>query len=108
MIAKKPTGKAKLGSYITMLEWMVGKLELTGDELIIYSIIYSFSQDGQSCFKGSIKYLEFWTGKSKPTILKILKSLLEKKLINKTKIHYTKKNENRYYCEYRANLPPYN
>ena len=102
---KKPTTKPKVGSFITILDWMVKKLNLHSDELIVYAIIYSFSQDGQSCFKGSIKYLSYWTGKTKPTIIKILKLLLEKKLIIKTKIQYTKKNVNRYYCEYRAVLP---
>lgn len=103
MIAK-PTKQPKKGSFVTLAEWMVKKLNLHGDELIVYAIIYSFSQDGSSSFRGSIKYISFWTGRSRPTVIKTLKSLMSKNYIFKKEIQYTGKNSDYHYCEYRANL----
>lgn len=63
--------------------WMVNRLGLSGNELIVYAIIYSFSQDGESCFYGSLKYIEKTLSVSKPTAIKVLQGLLEKGLIQK-------------------------
>lgn len=100
----KPTKQPKKGSFVTLADWMAKKLNLHGDELIVYGIIYSFSQDGSSSFRGSIKYISFWTGRSRPTVIKILKLLLEKNYIFKKEINYTNLNAKYHYCEYRANL----
>ena len=45
-------------------------------ELNIYAIIYGFSQDNGSEFTGSLQYLCDFTGATKPTIIKALKTLL--------------------------------
>lgn len=66
--------------------WMINELGLSGVELDVYAIIYGFSQDGMSEFKGTAKYLEEWTGKSNPTVLKALNSLCEKGLVEKNEI----------------------
>ena len=91
------------GSYLTIPRWMVENLGLTGDELLIFAIIYSFSQDGKSKYEGTTKYLSFWTGKSKDTVLRNLRSLLNKGLIDRTKKYYGANNE-RYYCDYWATI----
>ena len=67
----------------TVYGWMKTVLNLVDTEKEIYAIIYGFSQDGESDFRGSISYLEEWTGKSRPHVIKCLKSLVEKKLIIK-------------------------
>lgn len=67
----------------TVYGWMKTILNLVDTEKEIYAIIYGFSQDGESDFRGSISYLEEWTGKSRPHVIKCLKSLVEKKLIIK-------------------------
>ena len=56
--------------------WMVNELKLSGNILMVYAIIYGFSQDGESYFTGSRKYLCDFTGASKPTIDKALEELL--------------------------------
>lgn len=71
-------------NYITVLGWMVNDLGLSGNELLCYSVIYGFCQDGESCFNGSRKYISDWLGCSLPTVDKVLKSLMEKGLITKT------------------------
>lgn len=57
------------------------QLQLRGNELLIWSIINGFSQDGESWFTGSLSYLIEWTGASKPTVINTLKSLTEKGLL---------------------------
>ena len=89
-------------NYYQISGWMINKLKLKGIELNIYAIIYGFSQDGESEFKGSLKYLsEFTGGTSKPTLIKALKDLTEKQFIIRREEIINKVKFNRY----RANLP---
>ena len=62
---------------------MINNLKLSGNELICYAVIYGFSQDEESYFMGSLTYLKGWMNASVPTVLKVLNSLVEKKLIAK-------------------------
>lgn len=89
--------------HIKIQSWMVTKLELKGDELIIYAIIYSFSKSRKRLYTGSTRYLSFWTGKSKETVLKNLKSLRNKRLIARKK-KPSSINQDRYYCDYWATI----
>lgn len=78
--------KIKDENYITIQGWMRTKLKLKGNELLIYAIIYGFSQKEDQTFKASLQYLTEWIGTSKQTILTNLKSLLAKKLIGKKEV----------------------
>lgn len=62
---------------------MITRLKLKGNELLVFALIHGFSQDGESRFKGSLRYLIEWTGLDKTTVIKLLKSLVEKQYINK-------------------------
>lgn len=70
-------------NYVVINGWMVEELKLKNPELMIYAIIYGFSQDKSSRFTGSAQYLADWTGVSKRTVFTALKSLLDKKLLKK-------------------------
>jgi len=70
-------------NYITILGWMINQLELSGNELVIYALIYGFSQDGKSKFKGAIKYLSDSLGVSKQSAIELLKKLTKRRLIKK-------------------------
>ena len=61
-------------------------LGLKGNELLVFAVIYGFSQGRQGCFKGSLAYLQEVCGISKMTAVNILKSLVEKGLLDKTEI----------------------
>lgn len=63
-------------NYYQITGWMLNRLELKGIALEIYAIVYGFSQDGESEFKGSISYLCDFTGTSRPTVIKALKDLV--------------------------------
>lgn len=88
-------------NFYTVLGWMLNVLELKGNELIVFAIIYSFSQDGQSEFAGSLSYLQTFANiKSQNTVMAMLKSLTEKGLI--TRREYEHNNVKR--VAYKANL----
>ena len=73
----------KDGSYINIQSFMVTELELKGNELLVYAIIYGFSQTNGTYFTGSTQYLADWTNSTRQGIVKNLKSLMEKGLIEK-------------------------
>lgn len=70
-------------NYIVIQGFMINELNLKGNELLVYAIIYGFSQDGESKFTGSWNYLATWCNTTTQTIYNTLKSLLDKKLIEK-------------------------
>ena len=62
---------------------MINKLHLKGTKLILYAIIYGFTQDGASEFTGSIQYLADFTGVSYESVRTNLKELTEQGLLIK-------------------------
>lgn len=86
-----------MGNYITILEWM-RDLGLRGNELLTYAIIFSFSRDGESTFKGSASWVADWLGCSKGTALRVLNGLADKGLIEKVE----RWENNVKYCDYRC------
>lgn len=95
-------------NYFVIHGWMINELNLKGNELLIYAIIYGFSQTENQVFTGSRQYLADFTNTTKVTVQNSLNSLVEKELIIKeeTTINSVK------YCSYRVNdsskktLPP--
>lgn len=76
-------GKVKDENYVLIQGWMIGQLGLKGNELIVYAIIYGFTQAENQVFSGSLQYLADWTNSTKQSVIKCLKSLIEKGLIGK-------------------------
>lgn len=92
----------KDNNFIAIQGWMRTQLNLKGNELLIYALIYGFSQDGESRFKGSRKYIADWCGCSLNTVDRSLGSLVNKGLL--AKYPYTDANGNRL-VEYAAIHP---
>lgn len=67
--------------------WMTRKLKLSGNELLVFALIYGFSQDGDSEFYGSRRYIAEMFNISLPTVDGALKSLINKGLIIKDHIN---------------------
>lgn len=85
-------------NYIDIQGWMVTRLGLKGNELLVYAIIYSFSQDGEQKYQGSAGWIASWLSSSRQTVYNVLRSLEEKGLIEKTeRIENGVK-----FCDYRA------
>lgn len=89
----------KKESFFTVQAFMVNELKLKGNELLIYAIIFGFSQAENQFFTGSLNYLASWCGiSSKTTVKTILNNLIDKGLLEKEDIY---KNGVKY-CKYKA------
>lgn len=97
----KNMSKVKDENYIHIPGWAVTRLGLKGNELLVYSIIYGFSQDGVTRFTGGLQYLADWTNSTKQSSIKCLKSLVEKGYITK----YEKIVNGVKFCEYQGVKP---
>lgn len=75
--------KVKNENFIAIQGWMVSELGLKGNSLLIYAIIYGFSQAEGQVFSGSLQYLADWTNSTRQGALRILKNLIEAGLIIK-------------------------
>ena len=80
--------------------WMVNTFQLKGQELIVFSIIFGFSQTENTRFTAPLSYLQDWTLLSKNSLIEILKKLIDMNLIIKYELveNHIKK------CEYAANI----
>ena len=70
-------------SYVTIQGWMRTELDLRGNDLLVYAIIYGFSQTNNQKFTGSLQYLADWCGATKQGIMKNLTNLVDRGLIEK-------------------------
>ena len=71
-------------SYIHIWWWMINELELKGNDLLVYAIIYSFTNGTKDhYFNWSLNYLAEWTNSTERWIQKNLKNLIEKWYIEK-------------------------
>lgn len=73
-------------NYILVPAFARTELNLTGNELLLYSLIYGFSQDGSSYFTGTLGYMSEWIGSSKSTVQRTLKSLIDKGFLEKDEV----------------------
>lgn len=64
-------------NFIAVQGWMVNELGLKGNSLLIYAIIYGFSQDGEGSYNGSQQYLADWTNTTKRNVINILNKLVD-------------------------------
>lgn len=70
-------------NFIVIQGWMRTELNLKGNELLVYAVIYGFSQTENQFFTGSLRYLTEWIGSSRQTVINCLNSLIKKDLIFK-------------------------
>lgn len=70
-------------NYINIQGFMVKDLGLKGNELLAYALIYGFSQDGETWFTGSSKYIAEWLNIDRRNVLAVLQKLVEKGLLIK-------------------------
>lgn len=87
-------------NYYQISGWMINRLDLKGNELQAYAIIYGFTQDGKNWYTGSLAYLGTWLNCSRRTIINTLGSLVEKGLL----IKESRMEKGQTVVRYRANL----
>ena len=69
--------------FLNIQGWMINELNLKGNELIIYALIYGFTKDGVSEFRGSRQYMADWTNSSVRSVQNVVNSLVDKGMIEK-------------------------
>ena len=75
----------KEDNYIVIQGWMRTRLRLRGNDLICFALLYGFSQDGASEFRGSLRYIREATGvATDQSVLNIIKRLEDMGLVTKT------------------------
>ena len=75
--------KVKPKNFVVIQGWMISELGLKGNELLVYAIIYGFSQSENQKYSGGLQYLADWAKSTKQGVLRNLKSLVEKNYIVK-------------------------
>lgn len=70
-------------NFVVIQGWMCNELELKGNDLLVYALIYGFSQDGESVFSGGRNYIAKTFNISLPTVDKALNNLIDRGLIEK-------------------------
>ena len=91
----------KENNYITIPGFLRTRLDLKGSELIITALIYGYSQDGNSWFMGKAGYIAEWAGITDKKVLRSLKSLTEKGILEKKEVFVNNKAKR---CYYRFNF----
>lgn len=66
----------KSENYVIIQGWMCNELQLKGNDLLVFALIYGFSQDGVSMFSGGRQYIADTFNISKPTVDKALQNLI--------------------------------
>ena len=92
-------------AYIVIQDWMISDLQLKGNELLTYALIYGFSQDGESEFKGSLKYISEFLGISKSTAQRSIEKLVDRGIVEKRVEEISGVKFNRYMAHEKADAP---
>ena len=82
-------------NYVNIQGFMITRLKLTGNDLLVYAIIYGFSQDDESAFKGTRAYLAEWCNCTVRGVQKNINNLLKRGLIEQ--IHHSPNNQQVHY-----------
>lgn len=93
------TNKFKVENWITVPGFAVVELGLSGNELLCYSLVYGFTQDKETEFKGSLTYIASALNVTKQNAKKIIDRLIERGLIDKHEIYVSGVK----FCHYMAN-----
>ena len=86
--------------YFVIQDWMITALHLKGCELLVYAVVFGYSQKGAGCYFGSAAALAESLGVSRQTIVSTFKSLTERGLLIKTDDYHAGVHT----CAYAVNL----
>lgn len=89
LIYKMEPKKFKIGNYITVPGFAIVELGLSGNELICYSLVYGFTQDEETEFKGSLTYIASALNITKQNAKKVIDRLIERGLIVKREMYFS-------------------
>lgn len=84
---------------------MLTDLHLKGNELIVYAVIYGYTQDGQHWYYGTRGHLAEWCGATKGTVTNCLNSLVKKGYIERREVEKPGRTEIQYQAKNCPTLP---
>lgn len=90
----------KRNDYIVIQEPMISALGLSGISLLVFAVIHGFTKDGEQHYRAFPEDLMKWTGASERSVKAVLKSLLDKGYINRSKVVYRGKSTFEYWTNY--------
>ena len=90
----------KDSNYVVIQGWMVSRLHLTGNALMVYACIFGFSQGGE-WYTGTAGYLAEWCNCQKKYMLNLLKKMTDEGLLRKR----TRDENGVTFCSYQAVTP---
>ena len=79
----KKRNKKLNDNYIVIQSWMVSELGLKGNQLIIYALVYGFSQAEEQVCTCGVEYMRKWLNGAKSTVIRTLNELQEMNLIRR-------------------------
>lgn len=88
-------------NFVVVQGWMINRLKLKGNELLVYALIYGFSQSETHSFNGSYKYIAEWLGSCEKTAFNVVQDLENKGLLT----HRTTTSEGKMHNHYIAIIP---
>lgn len=83
--------------FFTVQDWMVQDLKLRGADLLVFAVIYGYTQGAQGIFNGTGHYIAYITGLSRPSVVRSLDMLVSKQYVQKNVIY---KSSRKRYTEY--------
>ena len=89
----------KIDNYITVPGFAIVELGLSGNELLCYSLIYGFTQDKETEFRGSLNYVASALNVTKQNAKKIIDRLIDRGLVEKREMFFSGVK----FCHYVAN-----
>lgn len=107
----------KRNDYIVIQEPMISTLGLSGVSLLVFAVIHGFTKDGEQRYRAFPEDLMKWTGASERSVKAVLKTLLDRGYINRSKVVYRGKSTFEYWTNYEellervssgGSLGPYN
>ena len=78
---RKEKKKEAARGFFTIMDFMTVGLKLTGPELLVFALVYSYSQTGGEC-RASRKYISLMTGVSLRSVERALASLTARGLLS--------------------------
>ena len=85
-------------NFFVIKGWMINRLKLKGIDLMIYAILYGFTQDGENYYTGGVDYIAKLACCDSSTARRSLKRLVEAELISKEPYEINNVVFNRYRC----------
>ena len=70
-------------NYIVIQDFMLTDLGLTGNDLLVYALVYGYSQDGESEYYGSLSHISELLRLDRSTVIRVLNRLVERGLVRK-------------------------